>query len=171
MATADWAVHIPPQAIGSPSSGQFLPCVPLHQAREAIAIWLAIRASQPSASELQNGLDQPGPGVSYQAAAVRGTLVPLWGFPGVGNGGVTAPGGGPQSTAAGYLLASAMTRLPPQKVSQVLSAAWPRWLNWHTTDAQLAAALGIPMPSVAALIPPAPFAIPPGGPQNPLCTS
>jgi hypothetical protein len=86
----------------------------------------------------------------------------------------------PQTTAAGYLLASAMTSLPEQTVAHVLKSAWATWLNWHTTDAQLAAALGIRMPTVPA--PPAPPRTPEpgmttvqpgpgGGPQSPVCTA
>jgi hypothetical protein len=68
--------------------------------------------------------------------------------------------------------------LPEQKVSRVLRGAWATWLNEHTTDAQLAAALGIGMPSV-----PQPLSAGPGsgrpevktvgqpGPQSPVCTS
>jgi len=33
-----------------------------------------------------------------------------------------------------------MTRLSEQEVSHVLAGTWARWLNWRTTDAQLAAA-------------------------------
>jgi hypothetical protein len=81
---------------------------------------------------------------------------------------------GPQTTAVGFLLAKAMTSLPESKVTSVLDAAWPTWLNWHTTDARLASALGIPMPNVSI---PAWACLPPGaGPaeaptQSPLCTS
>ena len=72
-----------------------------------------------------------------------------------------------------------MTSLPEQQVSHVLKNAWGRWLNWRTTDAQLASALGIPMPAVRTSVP-----LPPGGrvapgpgnapqspPESPLCTS
>jgi hypothetical protein len=71
-----------------------------------------------------------------------------------------------------------MTNLPEQKVARVLKGAWATWLNWHTTDAQLAAALGLRMPAVPA--PPGPprtpgpgsTVVPPGGGrQNPLCTA
>ena len=70
-----------------------------------------------------------------------------------------------------------MTSLPEQEISHVLAGAWGRWLNWHTTDAQLAAALGIRMPSASSTvtlpsgkrISPAPG--PGNAPQNPLCTS
>ena len=88
---------------------------------------------------------------------------------------VLPPGGGPQYTAAGYLLAHAMANLPEQTVRHVLMDAWGRWLNWHTTDAQLAAALGIPMPSVSTRVtlPSGKTVTPrPGnGPQAPLCTT
>ena len=109
---------------------------------------------------------------------VRDTFVPTWAYPGSGASYVT-PAGVPQTTAAGYLLANAMTSLPEQKVAHVLKSAWATWLNWHTTDAQLAAALGIRMPSLPApgsprtpkrgttIVPPGPGS----GPQSPVCTA
>jgi hypothetical protein len=182
LAAADWAVRIPPQAIGTPGGQVFMPCVPLGQAREAIAIWLAILATHPSASELQAGL---GTGRSIFGTEIRNTFVRTWNYPGMFDSNVMPAGGGPQYTAAGYLLANAMTRLPEQKVSHVLADAWGKWLNWRTTDAQLAAALGIPMPSAPAPVPLHPVVrgqrhsplgqmLPPGpgnGPQAPLCTT
>ncbi len=161
LATAEWAVRLPGPS-GSLSGGGGMPCVPLNQAREPVAIWLAILATHPPAGELQDGL---GVGTTIPAAVVRNTAIRGWDYPGVGSGYVTPPGGGPQTTAAGYLLASAMTRLPQQKVSHILADDWGKWLNWHTTDAQLAAALGIPMPSVSTLPAPA------NGPQAALCTT
>jgi len=100
---------------------------------------------------------------------VRNTFIQTWTYPGLGGGYVTPPGGGPQDTAAGYQLANAMTGLPEPKVSHVLASAWDRWLNWHTTDTQLAAALGLRVPSASA-----PLSLPPGpanGPESPLCTT
>ena len=177
LAAAEWAVRLPPQATGSPNGNVFLPCVPLDQAREAVAIWLAILATRPPAGELQDGLGGLETGRGFQGVEVRNTTVPTWAYPGWGASFIT-PAGAPQTTAAGYLLASAMTSLPEQKVAHVLNSAWATWLNWHTTDAQLAAALSIRMPSVPA--PPAPPRTPkpgvtivqPGsGPQNPVCTA
>jgi hypothetical protein len=46
----------------------------------------------------------------------------------------------------GDLLAEAMARLPQAKVDHVIRASWSTWLNWHTTEPQLAAALGIQVP-------------------------
>jgi hypothetical protein len=177
MAAAAWAVSLPPQATGN--GNVFLPCVPVDQAREAIAIWLAILATRPPAGELQDGLRGPGGGIGTLGSEVRNTFVPQWVYPGSAASYIT-PAGVPQTTAAGYLLASAMTSLPERKVVHVLTSAWATWLNWHTTDAQFAAALGIRMPSVPA--PPAPprtsepgmTIVPPGpgnGPQSPLCTA
>jgi hypothetical protein len=179
LAAAEWAVRLPPQATGTPDGPVFLPCVPLDQAREAIAVWLAILATRPPAGELQDGLGGLGTGQGFQGVGVRNTIIPIWTSPGAGANYVT-PGVVPQTTAAGYLLASAMTSLPEQRVAHVLKSAWATWLNWHATDAQLAAALGIRMPAVPA--PPAPPRaagpgipiVPPGpgsGPQNPVCTA
>lgn len=170
LAAADWAVRLggplPPAVRNARLSG---PCVPVDQAREAIAIWLAILATRPPAAELADGL---GTGRGFFGMFVRGTFVRTWSYP--GRDYVTPPGGGAQNTAAGYLLASAMTGLPAQRVVRVLADGWGNWLNWHTTDAQLAAALGVRMPSVAGgvpLQPGGPFAAGPGdGPQSPLCT-
>ena len=174
LTAAEWAVRIPAQATGNPTSEVFLPCVPVDQAREAIAIWLAILATHPPVSELQAGL---GTGGRTSGSEVRGSIfVQTWSYPGMGQPPyVTPPGGGPQNTAAGYLLANAMTSLPEQQVSHVVKHAWGKWLNWRTTDAQLAAALGLPMPSVgnSVPLPPAGSAAPgPGNaPESPLCTS
>jgi hypothetical protein len=172
LTIAEWAVRIPPQATGTPASEDYQPCVPLDQAREAIAIWLAILATHPPAGDLQAGL---GAGRGFYGTEVRNIFVQTWDYPGAGWDYVTPPGGGPQNTAAGYLLASVMTSLPQQQVAHVLTNAWGRWLNWRTTDAQLAAALGIPMPSVHTSIPSPPEGtVAPGlgnPPQNPLCTS
>jgi hypothetical protein len=162
LATAEWTVHLPGTSGVLTTTGQFLQCVPLDQAREAVAIWLAILATHVSPAELRGGL---GNGSGFVGAIVRDTSVRAWNYPGVGAGYVTPPGGGPVTTAAGYLLGSAMTSLPEQQVSHVLAGAWGKWLNWRTTDAQLAAALGIRMPG-SPTAPPGPF----NGPQNPLCT-
>jgi hypothetical protein len=177
LAAADWAVRLPPQAAGHLNGPVFLPCVPVSQAREAIAIWLAILAAHPPAGELQDGLGGLGTARGLQGVIVRNTVIPTWAYPGWGASYVT-PAGAPQTTAAGYLLASAMTSLPEQKVAHVLKGAWATWLNWHTTDTQLAAALGIRMPTVPAP-PVSPRTPQPGitivqpgsGPQNPLCTA
>jgi hypothetical protein len=175
LAAAEWAVRLPLQAAGRPGGPVFLPCVPLDQAREAIAIWLAILATRPPASELADGLGGLETGRGFQGVEVRNTLVPTWAYPGWGANYVT-PAGVPQTTAAGYLLASAMTSLPEQEVAHVLKSGWATWLNWHTTDAKLAAALGIRMPAVPVPPAPAPGMTtaqpgPGGAPQSPVCTA
>jgi hypothetical protein len=161
LAAAEWAVRIPP-------SGESQPCVPLDQAREPIAIWLAILATHPPDGELQAGLGGLETGRGFQGVEVRNTMVPIWNYPGAAAGPTPS---GAQLTAVGYLLAKAMTGLPERKVSQVLTSAWATWLNERTTDAQLAAALGIPVPSVP--LPPSlgPGPQPQPGMQNPVCTT
>jgi hypothetical protein len=165
LTTAEWAVRLlSPSALPTEQ-----PCVPVDQAREPIAIWLAILATHPPASGLQND-------GGMRAVEVHNTLVPTWTNAGGPVGQINASA--PQLTDAGYLLAKAMTSLPEPQVSQVLRGAWATWLNEHTTDAQLAAALGIRMPSV-----PQPPLAGPGsrhpdvktvgqpGPQSPVCDS
>lgn len=166
LATAEWAVRIPL------ASKTGVACVPVNQAREAIAIWLAILATHPPSGELQAGLHSGSAGVE-----VANTLVPTWTYPGVSNGQVDEIAAlPPQDTEAGYLLARAMTSLPEQKIGHVLTDGWARWVNARTTDAQLAAALGIRMPSVpVSQVPPGPKDVA-GNPsagtiQSPVCTS
>jgi hypothetical protein len=134
LATAGWAVGFTPASQNMPLPGD--------QAREAIAIWLAILATHPPAGELQQG-------VQWQEIGLRRgrpTSVAIWNYPEAG--GVTAswPPRQPPPVAV-YLLAKAMTGLPEQKVRQVLKDRWATWVNGRTTDAQLAAALGIQVPS------------------------
>jgi hypothetical protein len=168
LATAEWAVHLP---LATTAASHGMQCVPAGQAREAVAIWLAILATRPPASELQAGLAGQG------FDTVQGVSAPafIWNYPGAGNYLASL---GPQTTAAGYLLANAMSRLPERKVARVVTDGWATWVNWHCTDAQLAAALGIPMPRVPTLPkPPKPrpgekiTQVPNSGPQNPECTS
>ena len=135
LATADWAVGFTP-------ASQNLPYLPGDQAREAIAIWLAILATHPPAGELQHGVQR----AQFSLQRGRPTSAAIWSQPGQGIGGVTAPASQQSLPAAVYLLARAMTGLPEQKVSQVLKDRWATWLNGRTTGAQLAAALGIQVP-------------------------
>ena len=81
LAAADWAVRLP--ATGSSAAARaFLPCVPLDQAREAIAIWLAILATRPPAGELQAGLG--GRPRTFKAVDVATPSSPIWNYPGAG---------------------------------------------------------------------------------------
>ena len=139
LGTAEWAVGLPTN-IGV-SAGQ-LPaqCVPLNQAREAIAIWLAAQATHLPAARFQ------GRNGSYSVAPVNGTAVVVWTYPGEISNYFASPG--PQTTADGYLLAQAMTKLPTSRVVAVLAAQWESWISPRATDTQLAAALGITVPPV-----------------------
>ena len=163
LRAAEWAVRIP--SGGSSGMG----CVPADQAREAIAIWLAITASHASPAQLEAGQAALGGGQGFlPVATVNHVPITLWTEPAADFS--LAPAA-PQLTGAGFLLAKAMANLPQGKVESVLRASWPAWLNWHTTDARLAAALGIPMPAVATT--PGAGVPPPGAPQpppSPLCT-
>jgi hypothetical protein len=134
LATAGWAVGVTAASQTMSLTGD--------QARETVAIWLAILATRPPAAELQQGVQWQG----FSQRRNRPAFVAIWTPP--GGGGVTAPWPSRQPLpAAVYLLAKAMAGLPEQKVSQVIKDRWATWLNARTTDAQLAAALGIRVPS------------------------
>jgi hypothetical protein len=130
LGAAEWAVNLPPSSGARARTLSTRFCAPVHQAREAIAIWMAIQSTQPSPAQVKIGL-----------AVSNGFDYPNWGN-GTGPFSLFAP----RLTYTGTLLAEAMMRLPRAKVAHVLKASWSMWLNWHTTEAQLAAALGIPLP-------------------------
>jgi hypothetical protein len=163
LGAAEWAVGLPPTTGNQPGpvSRQ---CVPVDQAREAIAIWLAILAAHPSIASLQDGLPVRGGPASY--ALVGDSVVATWVYPGEYVEYFASPG--PQPTADGYLLAHAMTALPVQNVQQVLDLGWSQWLDPHTSEAALAAALGISPPTFP--VPPLIAGRPPPGPPQPACT-
>jgi hypothetical protein len=107
---------------------------------------------------------------------VNGTTIVTWSYVGSDrNYGDYLASPGPQTTAAGYLLAEAMTSLPTAHVASVLAADWDHLTSAHTTDTELATALGIAMPAVPSgfvgprgqLFTPPPDAIP----SQPECTT
>ena len=171
LGAAEWAVGLPT------STGTVMPplqCVPLNQAREAIAIWLAARAVDLPMPPFQGTSGGRIDGDEF--ARVNGATVLTWLYPGEENEeGAYLAAPGPQTTAAGYLLAQAMTKLPTARVASVLSADWSTLTDPDTSDAHLAAALGIAMPSVpSGLLGPNGQAItfPPGmTPPQSECTS
>ena len=158
LASAEWALGLP-TSTGSDMAAQ---CVPVGQAREPIAIWLAAVATR---TQLGDDL-----AADMLPVRVANSAVMAWPYPGEFAGYLVAPG--PQTTAAGYLLAKEMTALPAQKVTQVLDRAWAKWANWRTTASELAATLGVAMPAV-----PTPTFRAPAGqaavlpPPQPVCTS
>src|SRR5215469_6124263 len=82
LAAADWAVHLSPTVSRASASGtRFVPCVPLDQAREAIAIWLAILATHPPPSELQDGLGMGRLRGNWPTAMVGSTSIAMWASP------------------------------------------------------------------------------------------
>jgi hypothetical protein len=156
LQTAWWVAGLPttwqPVAstggLGSLTESQ-TSCLPAGQAREAIALWLAASATPATRAAFAAALD-PGPAVTE----VDGRLIASYVQPQL-SGYVPAL----QFTAQGAALAQAMLRLPEPRVLAVLSARWPGWLNPKATDAQLAAALQLPLPT-------APLPAPPGLPTK-----
>lgn len=149
--TAEWAVGLP--ATGSATQP---PCVAVDQAREAIAAWLAVTATHAATPDVDRR--------QISAAIVGDTAVPTWDYPGRhANYTLSA---NPVITAAGYQLAREMAGLPTARVTRVLEGAWPSWLDPHTTQARLAATLGLAVPQPPTLPPPPVGNRPPG---NPVC--
>jgi hypothetical protein len=167
LGAAEWAVGLPTNTGGEYQATRPQQCVPLNQAREAIAVWLAGRATHlPS-----TGIQATGGG-EYSIAPIDGSAVVTWIYPGEIGGLLASPG--PQITAAGYVLAQAMTKLPEAHVAGVLRRAWGTWINPRTTDSQLAGALGIALPPVNLVGPrgqPITPALPGGVPSQPVCSS
>jgi hypothetical protein len=156
LATAEWALGLP-TSTGSSMATQ---CVPVDQAREPIALWLAADVTH---TQLGNDASDMFP---VQAA---NNPVMAWPYPGEYAGYLGSPG--PQTTVAGYLVAQEMTALPAQRVARALDRAWAKWANWHTTDSQLAAALGVAMPAVPSVTLRAPVGQAVVLPQSqPVCT-
>ena len=138
-------------------------CVPVDQAREAIAIWLAASATQGTrATFLAGEAELVRLGVA--SVALRTTVGWIAGWTGAGwTAGYRA---NLQATAQGGELADAMLRLPRQRVEAALASDWPGWLRAAATDRQLAAALGIPLPPA----PPADKSMTdPRQPAQPIC--
>jgi hypothetical protein len=144
LGTAFWVTRLPTTAPsvlvhGSDgAAGTFsVPCLAVGQAREAIALWLAGAATPVTRAAFGSLLADPSPSLvgrhwisSYDVASAGPSF--LW------------------ITAQGAALARQMMRLPDRLVEAVLRARWPGWLSPAATDAQLAAALGVPLPSVPA---------------------
>jgi hypothetical protein len=133
-----------------------LTCVPVGQAREAVALWLAASAT-PGArdaflSELASAPESTRVGRQWVATYTFAT----------GHGYQAAL----QFTAQAAVLARAMLLAPRKRVEAALAASWPKWLAADTTDVQLAAALKLPMPPIPRATVPA-FAL--GEPADPVC--
>lgn len=162
---ADWAVRLPTTApvvsVKDPggSSTEQLACVPLSQAREAIAIWLTASATPASRAEIDRS---QSPKFASYALPVR-----------VGKVWILLD---PFGTGQGNGLAEEMLALPRATVERVLAAHWAQWLRPATTDAELAAALGVHAPPLATVRGPLPDGRLPGtntyttiGPASPVC--
>jgi hypothetical protein len=142
ISTAYWAVGLPTTAptitfTYSSGSGSFpVSCEPVGQAREAIALWLAAAVVPGPAFRAELAYPEV---VQVSGRWIRATYL-------TGSG----PAMIPPATAAGLALARAMRALPARQVRAALAARWPAWLSPAATDAQLAAALGVPMPKAPA---------------------
>jgi hypothetical protein len=165
--TAYWVVGLPTTSryvsyrSASGSGTQLLSCVPVGQAREAIALWLAAGATPAARAALAATL-AAGPFPTQ----VGKRWIATYNLSGSG------PALNLDATAQGTALAGAMLKLPARQVRAVLAAHWPGWLRPRATVAQLAVALRIALPKAPAVS--SPPGSPPGseisyGPPSPVC--
>jgi hypothetical protein len=177
LSTAQWATGLPTTGrwvtyhdSGGGGGTTLVSCVPVGQARESIALWLAADVS--AAARAAFAASMTGSAGTTQVG--RSTLATIGE---IGSG----PSAGLTVTVQAAELAAAMLRLPARQVGAVLSARWQHWLRPQTTSGDLAAALGLRLPAqpaAAALHPaassgPASSAIPASmasqGPPSPVC--
>jgi hypothetical protein len=174
VSTAAWVTGLPTTApvvsySNSAGSGSAqVPCVAVGQAREAIAIWLAAGATPATRAGFAAVLAQ-----AYGPTQVGRKWITTYYL----YGSITAQD--LTVSAQGVALAREMLRLPASRVRAVLASGWPGWLRPQATDAQLAAALRIPLPSVSPASPPPSGPVPgpngtvsitgPQGPPSPVC--
>jgi hypothetical protein len=141
VSTAYWAVGLPttaPQRYVRTAQGTELTgmsCVPVHQAREAIALWLAASATPAARQALPADMTYP-----IMTKIGRQPVLTYY-----VNG--SGPAGIPPATAQGVRLAQAMLLLPARRVEAALATHWRAWLRPEATDGQLAAALGTRLPA------------------------
>jgi hypothetical protein len=155
VSTAEWATGLPTTgrsvsynyAIaggGSTSGNDVLACVPVGQARQSIALWLAAGATPATRSAF------PRAGTAGPAQVGKHWVAT-----------VAEPGSGPSvgltATAQGAALAAEMLRLPDRTVEAVLSARWQYWLSPQATTAELATALRLRLPPQPAARPSLPY--------------
>ena len=169
---AYWALDLPTTGRNVHAQGgtQQVSCLPVGQAREAIAVWLAASVAPASRAALRAEISASATGsVPYgNGRSSVATFVASSTLDTVGS---------QQTTGRATLLAAAMTAVPERHVEAVLAAHWSTWTNWRTPDAALATALGLRLPPG----PPTPSTAPPaaagsdqviqvsGPPPSPVC--
>ena len=131
------------------TSEALVSCVPVGQAREAIAIWLAASAMPATRAAAMAGPLGPETLGTGSPVKVGRSWVATY-------GGTLAPsyvGYEPQVrfTIQGAALAKSMLGLPAGTVEAVLAQGWTHWLSPAATDAQLAAALHLALPPAPRL--------------------
>lgn len=158
ISAAEWATGLPTtgRAVsynyaipggGSTSGTAVLACVPVGQARAAIAAWLAAGAT-PAARSAFVSSAAPGAVVSTQVGRDWVATVQLAG---------SGPSVGLNATVQAVALARRMLRLPARQVESVLARRWESWLRPAATTAELASALAVPLPRQPVARPSLPY--------------
>lgn len=147
LSTAEWVTGLPTTSqhlSGRDNTGAFqsedTTCVPAGQAREAVALWLAAGATPQTRLAAGLTTDAADYQLSVQVGKTWLASEEIGGYESLVTPGLTV-------TERGAALAAEMLRLPAGKVTAVLAAQWKHWLAPQTTDAGLAAALGLPLPA------------------------
>jgi hypothetical protein len=150
--TAYWALGLPTtgQTVHTQGGTQQVSCLPVGQAREAVAVWLAASATPGTRAALLSEVS----GAAFVGSVPYGNGRSSVATFALGSSSFDTL----QTTGRATLLAAAMARLPVGRVETVLASHWSTWTNWRTSDAALAAALGLRLPPA----PPTPSFNPPG---------
>lgn len=148
LSAAYWAVGLPTTGRPSRRFG-VLSCLPVGQARAAVAIWLAASSTPAAKATLLGQIADPqdfGP-VPYGS---HRKLVSTFNATPVAASPVTQL---MVTTGSAALLGAEMARLPVVSVERALASHWTKWLDWRTSDSSLAAALGVRLPAERAAPP------------------
>jgi hypothetical protein len=153
VSTAEWATGLPTTgrevsyndiSAGGDSGTDLLACVPIGQARQSVALWLAAGATPATRSAFAHLGSAASTQVGEQWVATVAE-------PGSGSSvGLTA-------TVQGARLAAEMLRLPEGTVRSVLGSRWRFWMSPRATTADLAAALGLRLPAQPTARPDLPY--------------
>lgn len=139
LLTARWAVGLPNTGHMTRSSYgvQEVSCLPVNQARETVALWLAADATPQTRATFLAQLTQGDR--EHETVVPGGAVTTVW----FGSTSYDAVPLSDNYTAYAAKLAGAMLALPEARVQAILAGHWATWTSARTPVDALAAALGV----------------------------